>query len=143
MGQLSGVARCQGRIPHGETAVVLNAAPWTCLWCSWNNFAAGFAVGGLSGVAWGYICTQVRCAARLPWARVCWMAGAGLVQPFQRQCITCFVWAVNSLLWKASPPLHMLEAGPHLWGRQALRMLLFLGRGDVYIMLWYFLTPAP
>lgn len=25
----------------------------------WSNFAAGFAVGGLSGVAWGYICTQI------------------------------------------------------------------------------------
>ena len=26
----------------------------------WNKFTAGFAVGGLSGAAWGYICTQVR-----------------------------------------------------------------------------------
>jgi len=25
----------------------------------WSKFAAGFAVGGLSGVAWGYICTQI------------------------------------------------------------------------------------
>ncbi len=25
----------------------------------WNKFAAGFAVGGLSGAAWGYIMTQV------------------------------------------------------------------------------------
>lgn len=25
----------------------------------WNNFTAGFAVGGLSGVAWAYICTQI------------------------------------------------------------------------------------
>lgn len=25
----------------------------------WSSFAAGFAVGGLSGVAWGYICTQI------------------------------------------------------------------------------------
>ena len=25
----------------------------------WAKFAAGFAVGGLSGVAWGYICTQI------------------------------------------------------------------------------------
>lgn len=32
----------------------------------WNKFAAGFAVGGLSGAAWGYIMTQVRtrCAPR-------------------------------------------------------------------------------
>lgn len=27
--------------------------------CSWNDFTAGFTVGGLSGVAWGYICTQI------------------------------------------------------------------------------------
>jgi len=25
----------------------------------WSSFGAGFAVGGLSGVAWGYICTQI------------------------------------------------------------------------------------
>ena len=25
----------------------------------WNKFTAGFAVGGLSGAAWGYICTQL------------------------------------------------------------------------------------
>lgn len=25
----------------------------------WNKFTAGFAVGGLSGAAWGYICTQI------------------------------------------------------------------------------------
>lgn len=25
----------------------------------WNKFTAGFAVGGLSGAAWGYVCTQV------------------------------------------------------------------------------------
>lgn len=25
----------------------------------WSKFAAGFAVGGLSGVAWGYVCTQI------------------------------------------------------------------------------------
>lgn len=25
----------------------------------WSKFGAGFAVGGLSGVAWGYICSQV------------------------------------------------------------------------------------
>ncbi len=31
----------------------------------WSDFAAGFAVGGLSGVAWGYICTQVRLPAFL------------------------------------------------------------------------------
>jgi hypothetical protein len=26
---------------------------------SWGNFTAGFLVGGLSGVAWGYVCTQI------------------------------------------------------------------------------------
>lgn len=25
----------------------------------WSKFGAGFAVGGLSGVAWGYVCTQI------------------------------------------------------------------------------------
>lgn len=25
----------------------------------WSKFAAGWAVGGLSGVAWGYVCTQI------------------------------------------------------------------------------------
>lgn len=25
----------------------------------WGKFGAGFAVGGLSGVAWGYVCTQI------------------------------------------------------------------------------------
>ena len=25
----------------------------------WSNFGAGFAVGGLSGVAWAYVCTQI------------------------------------------------------------------------------------
>ena len=25
----------------------------------WNKFTAGFAVGGLSGAAWGYVCTQL------------------------------------------------------------------------------------
>nr|6ZZX_L Chain L, Photosystem I reaction center subunit XI [Chlorella ohadii]6ZZY_L Chain L, PSI subunit V [Chlorella ohadii] len=25
----------------------------------WNKFTAGFAVGGLSGAAWGYLCTQI------------------------------------------------------------------------------------
>jgi len=25
----------------------------------WQNFAAGWTVGGLSGVAWGYVCTQI------------------------------------------------------------------------------------
>lgn len=26
---------------------------------SWNGFTAGFTVGGLSGAAFGYICTQL------------------------------------------------------------------------------------
>ena len=25
----------------------------------WSNFSAGWAVGGLSGVAWAYVCTQI------------------------------------------------------------------------------------
>lgn len=25
----------------------------------WSNFASGFLVGGVSGVAWAYICTQI------------------------------------------------------------------------------------
>ena len=25
----------------------------------WSKFAAGWTVGGLSGVAWGYVCTQI------------------------------------------------------------------------------------
>lgn len=25
----------------------------------WSSFAAGFAVGGLAGVGWGYVCTQI------------------------------------------------------------------------------------
>lgn len=27
----------------------------------WSSFSAGFLVGGLSGCAWGYICTQREC----------------------------------------------------------------------------------
>lgn len=33
--------------------------PVGSLLCSWEQFAAGFTVGGLSGVAWSYILTQV------------------------------------------------------------------------------------
>lgn len=32
-----------------------------CLFCScsWQKFAGGFTTGALSGVAWGYVCTQI------------------------------------------------------------------------------------
>lgn len=39
--------------------------PLPCPQQGWNKFTAGFAVGGLSGAAWGYICTQVRAAGLL------------------------------------------------------------------------------
>jgi hypothetical protein len=34
------------------------AAAAVALFCSWNEFTAGFTVGALSGVAWAYACTQ-------------------------------------------------------------------------------------
>jgi hypothetical protein len=26
---------------------------------SWSKFSAGFTIGGLSGVGWAYVCTQI------------------------------------------------------------------------------------
>jgi hypothetical protein len=37
--------------------LVLTPAP--LLPCSWSKFSAGFTIGGLSGVAWAYVCTQI------------------------------------------------------------------------------------
>jgi hypothetical protein len=42
----------------------------------WNKFTAGFAVGGLSGAAWGYICTWVAapaCTLLPPLFGSCWL----------------------------------------------------------------------
>ena len=49
----------QGKVSHPLQLMNVIGKQHVCVLCSWNNFTAGFAVGGLSGVAWAYICTQV------------------------------------------------------------------------------------
>jgi hypothetical protein len=50
------MTRSQKRNSH-PGADELGDVEW--IWCRWGGFTSGWVVGGFSGVAWAYVCTQI------------------------------------------------------------------------------------